>query len=123
MKSFKAEIYVGFKEFTNPEHTEYILHTLEECEQICQDYCDLVGLCVTVTPTKYIYKNGNEQGVIIGLIQYPRFPCLELEIENHALFIGRTLLEKFGQYRITINLPNEVVMLTNDSKLQDYEKS
>ena len=34
----------------------------------CVDYCTNVGLCVTVTPTNYSYRNGSENGVIVGLI-------------------------------------------------------
>lgn len=117
MKSFEAEIFVGFKEFTNSERTEFVTHSLKECEDICQEYCDAVGLCVTVTPTKYIYTKGNEQGAIIGLIQYPRFPCSELDIIAHAKTLGEILLIRLGQYRVTINLPDEVLMLTNKSLL------
>ena len=42
---------------------------------ICRDFCDKEGLCVTVTPTTYVYTNGQEEGVIVGLINYPRFPA------------------------------------------------
>ena len=35
-----------------------------------QKYCDEVGLCVTVTDTWFIYKDGNEPGLIIGFISF-----------------------------------------------------
>jgi len=46
----------------------------------CQKFCDEVGLCVTVTPTNYVYTNGEETGAIIGLINYARFPKHPQEI-------------------------------------------
>jgi SAM-dependent methyltransferase len=36
--------------------------------------------CVTVTPTNFIYCGGQEDGVIIGIRNYPRFPKTEDEI-------------------------------------------
>jgi ferredoxin len=77
--TFYANIYVGMRE----EYSDKI-HNIEDAYKICQDYCDTVGLCVTVTPTKYIYKNGEEDGIIIGLINYPRFPSTPFDIETTA---------------------------------------
>lgn len=119
MKSFESKIFVGFKEFTNIERTEYIEHTLKECEDICQEYCNDVGLCVSVTTTKYIYTKGNECGAIIGLIQYPRFPLDEYQLKKYTLELGQTLMKSLGQFRVTINFNDEVVMLTNNTKINE----
>ncbi len=108
MKSFEAKIFVGFK-----ERNTGINHSFSECMDICQEYCDQVGLCVTVTQTNYIYTNGWEQGAIIGLIQYPRFPTEEEVIKQHALKLAENLMITLSQYRVTINFPDEVVMLSN----------
>ena len=116
MKSFEVKIFVGFKEYTNIDRTEHILHDLIDCEHICQDYCNNVGLCVTVTPTKYIYTNGSEPGAIVGLIQYPRFPKDEDIIVKHAYELADELMVKLGQYRVTINSNDCVHMLTNNNK-------
>lgn len=43
-------------------------------EEICQKYCDDVGLCVTVDMTLYVYTGAKEFGLKIGLINYARFP-------------------------------------------------
>lgn len=32
------------------------------------------GLCVTLTPTEFIYTAGMETGVAVGFTNYPRFP-------------------------------------------------
>lgn len=120
MKSFEAKIYVGFKEFTNNERTTFIEHTLEECESLCQKYCTNIGLCVTVTPTKYIYTQGNEYGAIIGFIQYPRFPLEEEGIKKRALELGEILMMHLGQLRVTINFPDSVEMLTNHDLLNKF---
>lgn len=114
MKSFEAKIFVGFK-----ERDTGCIHTIEECESVCQSYVDSIGLCVTVTPTKYIYTNGHEPGAIIGLIQYPRFPTEESQIQEYTLNLATLLLYRFNQYRVTINFPDETIMLTNKIVVND----
>jgi len=108
LKNFEAKIYVGFKEMDTG-----IIHSFEFCEEICQDYVDKVGLCVTITPTKYIYTKGNEPGAIIGLIQYPRFPDKEENIKKKTLDLAELLMLQLGQFKVTVNFPDEVVMLSN----------
>lgn len=78
-------------------------------EQICQTYCDAVGLCVTITPTKYVYKNGCEDGVTIGLINYPRFPTELSTLTKHAYTIGYRILEQTDQLSFTVEAPNGMV--------------
>ena len=109
MKSFEAKIFVGFKETKTG-----VIHTIEECEQLCQKFVNINPQCVTVTPTKYIYTNGYEHGAIIGLIQYPRFPTDELEIRAIALKLANILLIEFNQSRVTVNFDDEVIMLSNE---------
>ena len=109
-KTFNAVIWVGFK-----ERNTGILHTIEEAEKICQDYCDAVGLCVSITPTKFVYTHGGESGCAIGLINYPRFPSTEKTIMNHAISLGNKLLEQLGQYKVSIVCNKKTIMLENDN--------
>lgn len=67
--------------------------TGEGIEQHCQQYCNVVGLCVTVTETNYIYSGGSEKGYIIGLINYPRFPKEEFSLFRLAEDLGFFLLK------------------------------
>lgn len=47
---------------------------LAQAKQVCRAFCLNVGLCVTVRPQTFIYTGGEEEGVVIGLVNYPRFP-------------------------------------------------
>lgn len=42
------------------------------------------GLCVTVTPTSFIYTGGEEAGMVIGFVNHPRFP-----LENAHVILAR----------------------------------
>jgi hypothetical protein len=70
----------------------------------CKEFC-AQGLCVTVTPTEYIYTGGQESGVIVGLINYPRFPMHQTDLEGVATNLGMFLLDKLQQESFTIQTP------------------
>jgi hypothetical protein len=61
--------------------------------------------CVTVTPTTYVHTSGTDPGVIIGLINYPRFPRHPDEIWAKAEQIAAYLREELGQESYTIQGP------------------
>lgn len=74
-------------------------------ERVCAAFCLEVGLCVTLTPTKYIYTGGQEDGFVVGLINYPRFPSTPEEIDEKAEALGRRLMESLAQLSFTIETP------------------
>jgi hypothetical protein len=69
---------------------------------------------LTVTPTNFVYKNGQEPGVIVGLIDYPRFPSNSDEIRKRAIEIGELLLHRFSQMRLSIVCPDITMTIFND---------
>lgn len=75
----------------------------------CGDFCDEVGLCVTITETAYIYTEGAEAGVVVGLINYPRFPAEPREIWARAEALAMFLRERLGQESFTIQAPDKTV--------------
>lgn len=68
--------------------------TGEGIEQAVQEYCNTIGLCVTITETLYVFKGGKEKGYIIGLINYPRFPVKEYDLFARAKDLGEYLIAK-----------------------------
>lgn len=68
-RTFTADIYIAGD-----------LHTIRD---VCKEYC-MRGLCVTVTPTEFIYTGGAESGAVVGIKQYPRFPKDENELMDTA---------------------------------------
>jgi hypothetical protein len=77
--------------------------------RICRDFCDEVGLCVTLREAEYIYTDGVEIGVIVGLINYPRFPSDPREIINRALALADRLREELGQESYSIQTPEQTI--------------
>jgi hypothetical protein len=86
---------------------------------LCQEYVDEVGLCVTVTPTLYIYTGGREEGVLVRLINYPRFPATWYEILKVATDLAEHLKAHLGQGSYSIVTPDRTYWVsTRDGDLE-----
>ncbi len=89
----------------------WIAGDLTLIKHYCAEYC-LTGLCVTVTPTTFIYTGGQEEGARIGLINYPRFPANKQNILGRADGLARVLIEKLHQHSATIDTSEETIWLS-----------
>ncbi len=76
---------------------------------ICREYCDDVSFCVTVTPTKYVYKGGEEEGIIVGIINYPRFSKTPDVLFSHAQNLAYKLKDELKQESFSIQGPQDTV--------------
>ena len=85
-------------------------HPIADAERVLQDYCD-GGFCVSLTRTVYVYKGGREEGIMVGIINYPRFPATPGELKAFALDIASRLKEALGQLRVTLVCDDETIML------------
>jgi hypothetical protein len=104
--TFIAIIYIGSK-----ERDSSIIHTYQEARNILQDYCNKISYCVTLKPIEFIYKDGNENGFEVGLINYPRFPSNQEEITKRAIEIAEIFKNKFNQYKISVVCSDKTYMI------------
>lgn len=91
----------------------FIAGRASDIEDQCRTYADEVGYCVTATPTTYIYRGGEEEGYIIGLINYPRFPATPEQIWGHAEALAERLRVEAGQESYTIQAPDKTVWISH----------
>lgn len=87
----------------------FIAGDLAQAKQICRQLCFDVGLCVTVEPVSFIYTGGEESGVRVGLINYPRFPSTADEIGQKARGLADALMHGLCQHSYSIVGPDETV--------------
>lgn len=90
----------------------FVAGSVWQAETICLNYCDEIGLCVTVTETVYCYTGGEESGVIVGLINYPRFPAEPAEIFAKAEALALLLIDGLGQQSASIQAPDKTVWIS-----------
>lgn len=80
----------------------YISGPIGVIEQACRRECFRAGLCVTVTPTKFVYTGGEETGAVIGLCNYPLYPTSSNELGDRAMLLARGLLEETYQQKVMV---------------------
>lgn len=86
-------------------YTIFIAGDYEVAKKVLEKYCDEVGFCVTAKATTYIYRHGTEEGIEVGLINYPRFPNNIVSIREHAVEIAKELLVQLDQQSFSIQGP------------------
>lgn len=107
--TYSGTIYLGLKHTTSGTITD-----ISTVKQAIQKYVDTVGLCVSFTATEFIYTNGSEPGLIIGLINYPRFPSEFSKIEAQAIELAHKLKKLCRQERVSVVFPARTVMIEED---------
>lgn len=117
--NYEAKIWVGLR----AEYTDLYFSTMEVMD-IVHPWCNENKQCVTVSKTDYVYVQtdetgvGHEPGVIIGFINYPRYPLSKAEIKNRAMDLGKKLMKSLKQHRVSITfyptVPGGVMMLEKE---------
>lgn len=79
----------------------YIAGDKNLARQVLQEYV-MRGMCVSISDEEYIYTMGNETGIVVNLINYPRFPKSAKELLNEATELAHHLLEKLHQGSCTV---------------------
>jgi hypothetical protein len=101
LKTFTCEICIG--------------GNYDDAIRICKEFCNEIGCCVTCTKTEFIYTNGQESGILIRLVQYPRFPKLDSFISDDALELTKKLINGLYQQSALIISNNETKWITIDN--------
>ena len=76
-------------------------------KQACRGFCFDEGLCVTIEPTTFIYTGGEEEGIRVGLINYPRFPTTVDALSEVTRRLAHRLMLTLCQHSYSIVGPND----------------
>lgn len=74
--------------------------------KLCAEWFESRGGCVTVTPTQYVYTGGREDGVIVGIINYPPYHTSLPVLWDKAKELAEFLRVGLGQQSYTIQGPD-----------------
>jgi len=100
------------------EGTIYIACDYNIAKQVCRQFC-LTGLCVSIQKTDYIYTMGEENGVAVKIINYPRFPKSKDDIKTLCIRLTHALIEMTHQGSATIVLNDETLFYSR--REQDFK--
>jgi len=92
----------------------YVAGDIDQIRKTCRGYC-LRGLCVTITPTEFVFAGGMETGAVIGLISYARFPSTPEQINEHAMGLATLLMQDCVQRSCSVMTPVESHYLQNEA--------
>lgn len=79
----------------------YIAGDMQLARQFLQEYV-MAGACVGLSKEEYIYTLGKEDGIVVNLINYPRFPKTEEKLLDQAIKLARKLMLKLFQGSCTV---------------------
>lgn len=74
----------------------YIAGNMQDIERGCAEYCK-TGMCVSIEAVKFVYTGGREDGAVVRLVNYPRFPANTTEIREKAIALAKQLIERCCQ--------------------------
>jgi hypothetical protein len=83
----------------------YMAGDVEHAKQIVRRFCKEVPVCVTVSPTSYIYTGGEELGFVVTFRNYPRFPSTQAALKSKASALANLLRESLAQDSCMIVTP------------------
>lgn len=86
--------------------TIYVAGDEAHARRVCREFCDERGWCVTVTPTTYVYTDGEESGVAIGIVNYPRFPTTQEGLWAKAGELADLLRFEMAQTSVLLQAPD-----------------
>lgn len=92
--------------------TIYIAGDLADARRSLRQQCVEDGLCVTLTPTEFVYTAGLESGVSVGIVNYPRFLKTPDELYTRALSVTERLMFDLCQHSALIDAPDKTTWLT-----------
>ena len=79
----------------------YIAGDVQLARQFLQSYV-LLGACVSISEEEYIYTMGKESGLVVNLINYPRFPSTPEKLLDQAKELAEKLIYALYQGSCTI---------------------
>ena len=94
----------------------FIAGDIVQIKQVIREYCQETGFCVTVSPTTYIYTGGEEEGVVIGIINYPRFPSDSKAQFRRACYLAGRIKRKCNQSSFTVMSPERTWWFYNEDR-------
>jgi len=116
-KTVTATIYVGLR------LADGTTLSLRDIKDVIQDEVDRIGWCVTVTETEFIYTDGREKGVAVGIINYPRFPESPKQLIEKVKNLAIVLLNACQQCRVSAVIGDTTYMWSNQTNIDEWEKN
>ena len=98
-----------------PTATIYIAGDYHMAVEALRVHCNEVGDCWSVEPMDFIYTGGQEAGVRLTRIDYPRFPMPPEELQELAEKVAEWMLLQLHQRSCTVVGPLRSTWMSRES--------
>lgn len=93
--------------------TVYIAGDYDQAMEAIRSWCTEKGDCWAVTRCEYVYTGGQEAGVQVTRIEYPRFPTRSgIDLQNHAEEMAEFLMLRLHQKSCSVVGPVDSIFLS-----------
>tara|TARA_S200002703_G_C3660122_1_gene202736 strand:+ start:208 stop:543 length:336 start_codon:yes stop_codon:yes gene_type:complete len=92
----------------------YIAGAFEAACLCLQEFCGEKGACFSVTATEYVYSGGRESGVIVGIINYGRFPSTDESLARLSEEVAKVLILGLHQNSASVVGPKGSMWITRE---------
>lgn len=75
----------------------YMAGPIDAAKAVLRKVCYLESLCVTVEPTTFIYTGGEEDGVVVGFVDYPKHPSTRGDVYARARRVALAMMPELNQ--------------------------
>lgn len=83
-------------------------------ERLCSRWCKENTLCVSVKEVEFVYNGGQESGVEVMLLNYPKYPSKDAdELIDLAVDLGDFLKDEMSQDSYLV-MSKDVTLWTSD---------
>lgn len=112
--SYEARIYIGSRERYDGSKIYTEAEVVSAIEEFQGTFADNGVPPVRITPTRFVHFNYQEQGFELAVINYPRYDIPIRILENFMLELGKFLLKKFNQNKVSVVFPEEIYVFEAD---------
>lgn len=88
----------------------YMAGDIDHAKQAIRRYCNSHPCCVTVTPTAYIYRGGEEAGFVVTFRNYPKYSGDGQTLEEQGRELGALLKDELGQDSFMVVSPRGTML-------------
>jgi hypothetical protein len=102
----------------------YMAGNVQDIERTCALFC-MTGFCVSIEPTKFIYTGGREDGAVVRVVNYPRFPAEPAALREKARALAVQLMADCCQWSALLVDPQTTEWLTKrpEDQRDDIQES
>ena len=100
VESYEVSVYIG---------GDFLIR---DAESVAQSFCDRIGMCVSISKTRFVYTGGACSGVRVGFINYGRFPSTRGDIFRAAVELAEIMVCELGQDSASVVATDRTVWIS-----------